>query len=90
MPLYDIFVYSFCIVLKYHVLDGKLGPPRCDSYPLNIHYCCPLTEADCVTVLEDRTICNAARQACENVLQYSTIYWHYLKWYVNNFYQYLQ
>ena len=41
VPLYEIIVWSFCKVLKYLVLEGKLCPPRCDRYVLNIHYCCP-------------------------------------------------
>ena len=49
VPLYEIVVYSFCKVLKYVVLEGKLCPPRCDTYLSNIHYCCPLTEAESVT-----------------------------------------
>ena len=49
VPLYEIVFYSFCTVLKYVVLEGKLCPPQCDRYPLSIHYCCPLTEAESVT-----------------------------------------
>ena len=49
VPLYEIVVYSFCRLLKYVVLEGKLCPPQCDTYQLNIHYCCPLTEAESVT-----------------------------------------
>ena len=49
MPLYEIVLYSFCTVLKYVVLEGKLCPPQCDRYGFNIQYCCPLTEAESVT-----------------------------------------
>ena len=49
MPLYQIIVYSFCTVLKYIGLEGKLCPPRCDRYLLNINYSCSLTEAEFVT-----------------------------------------
>ena len=49
VPLYHIIIYSFCTVLKYVVLEGKLCPPWCDRYLLNIHYYCPLTEAESVT-----------------------------------------
>ena len=40
-------------------------------------------------MLQDGTICRVARPACENVFQYRSIYCHYLKWYVNDFYEYL-
>ena len=49
LPLCEIVVYSFCKVLKYVGLEGKLCPPLCDMYQLNIHCCCPLTEAESVT-----------------------------------------
>ena len=49
VPLYQFIIYSFCKVLKYLVLEGKLCVPLCDRYQLNIHYCCPLTEAESVT-----------------------------------------
>ena len=44
-----IFRNSFCTKLKDLVLEGIFFHPTCDRYPLNIHYCCPLTEAESVT-----------------------------------------
>ena len=44
-----IFQNLFCTQLNYVLLEGKIFPPPYDTYPLNIYYCCPLTEAEYVT-----------------------------------------